>query len=91
MQLKSDKTLEDLSQMFNPIIRGWINYYSRFYKSGLYTVLGNLNLALVRWAQRKYKKLRVHERRASQWLGRIARREPKLFAHWQMGIFPAAE
>jgi RNA-directed DNA polymerase len=90
IQLKSDKTIEDLSKMFNPIIRGWINYYCRFYKSGLYTVLGNLNQVLVRWAQRKYKKLRVHKRRASQWLGRIARREPKLFKHWEMEIFPTA-
>jgi RNA-directed DNA polymerase len=90
IQLKSDKTIEDLSKMFNPIIRGWINYYCRFCKSGLYTVLGNLNQVLVRWAQRKYKKLRVHKRRASQWLGRIARREPKLFKHWEMEIFPTA-
>src|SRR5690606_32261031 len=30
MHLKPDKTLEDLSRMFNPIVRGWINYYSRF-------------------------------------------------------------
>jgi RNA-directed DNA polymerase len=26
MHLKSDKSIEDLSRMFNPIIRGWINY-----------------------------------------------------------------
>jgi group II intron reverse transcriptase/maturase len=32
----SDKGLLDLSRMFNPIIRGWINYYGSFYKSALY-------------------------------------------------------
>jgi RNA-directed DNA polymerase len=26
LQLKSDKSLEDLSRMFNPVIAGWINY-----------------------------------------------------------------
>lgn len=90
MHLKPDKTLEDLSHMFNPILRGWVNYYGRFYKSEMYPVLTHMNRALVRWARRKYKKLECHQRRASYWLGKIARREPKLFVHWQMGIFPGA-
>jgi len=90
MHLKPDKTLEDLSKMFNPILRGWINYYGRFYKSELYPVLRHMDRALVRWVRRKYKKLSNHQRRATYWLGGIARREPKLFAHWQMGILPTA-
>jgi RNA-directed DNA polymerase len=90
MHLKPDKTLEDLSRMFNPILRGWINYYGCFYKSELYTVLRHMDWALVRWVRRKYKKLSNHQRRATYWLGGIARREPKLFAHWQMGILPTA-
>lgn len=72
MHLKVDKALEDLSRMFNPIIRGWIQYYGHFYKSELYGVLRHINRALVRWAQRKYKKLARHRRRAEHWLGRIA-------------------
>ena len=27
---RSDKAIEDLSRMFNPIIRGWIQYYGRY-------------------------------------------------------------
>lgn len=90
MHLKPDKTLEDLSNMFNPVIRGWVNYYGRFYKSEMYSVLRHMNRALIRWVRRKYKKLARHQRRANEWLGKIARREPKLFAHWQMGILPGA-
>jgi RNA-directed DNA polymerase len=90
MHLKPDKSIEDLSWMFNPIIRGWIQYYGRFYKSRLYRVLRHLNRALVHWARRKYKKLARHRRRAEHWLGRLARRQPRLFAHWQMGILPSA-
>ena len=26
LHLRSDKTLDDLSRMFNPILRGWVNY-----------------------------------------------------------------
>ena len=30
---RSDKSLQDLAEMYNPCIRGWINYYSHFYKT----------------------------------------------------------
>jgi len=90
MHLKPDKTLEDLSRMFNPVIRGWVNYYGRFYKSELYSVFVYVNRALVRWVRRKHKKFERHHRRAIYWLGRIARRDTKLFVHWQMGVRPAA-
>jgi RNA-directed DNA polymerase len=89
LHLKPDKDLEDISRMFNPVLRGWINYYGRFYKSAMYPVLRHMNQALIQWVRRKYKRLSRHRRRAEHWLGRIARREPQLFAHWQMGIMPA--
>jgi hypothetical protein len=84
LQRRSDKSLEDLSRMFNPRIRGWVNYYGCFRRSALYGVLRPLNRALIRWATRKYKRLRGHPRRASQWVAAVARREPALFAHWQL-------
>lgn len=90
MHLKPDKEIDDLSRMFNPVIRGWINYYGRFYKSELYSVLRHMNRALVHWARRKYKRLSRRRRRAEHWLGGIARRSPWLFVHWKMGILPSA-
>jgi RNA-directed DNA polymerase len=90
MHLKTTKTLEELSYTFNPILIGWVNYYGLFYKSELYCVFQNLNNALIRWAQRKYKKLSGRKQRASGFLGKIARHEPNLFIHWKMGIFPGA-
>jgi RNA-directed DNA polymerase len=89
VHLRSDKTLEDISRMFNPNLRGWINYYSKYYKSELYCVLRHFNEVLTRWAMRKYKKLRGHKRRAEYRLGKIAIEHPKLFAHWQFGLRPA--
>jgi RNA-directed DNA polymerase len=79
---RSDKSLEDLARMFNPHIRGWINYYGRYYKSALYPTLRHIDSILARWAHRKFKSLRRHRRRSRQWLERIARRQPSLFAHW---------
>jgi len=51
----TDKSINDLACMFNSVIRGWINYYGKFYKSELYPILNQLNGALQRWAMRKYK------------------------------------
>jgi len=87
---KPDKSIEEISRMLNPVIRGWINYYGRFYKSELYTALRHMNRALVQWVRRKYKRFNNRRRRAEYWLGRLARREPGLFAHWKMGILPTA-
>ncbi|MYL54923.1 group II intron reverse transcriptase/maturase [Pontibacillus yanchengensis] len=89
LQLKPDKEINDLSQMFNAVIRGWINYYGHFYKSQLYSVLRHMNRALVQWVRRKYKRFMRHKKRAERWLGRLARNLPQLFVHWQMGILPA--
>ena len=90
MHLKPNKSLEDLSRMFNPIVRGWINYYGHFYKSRLHIVLRYFNRCLVLWARRKYKRLNRHKRRAEYWLGRLARRDSWLFTHWKMGTLPTA-
>ncbi len=86
LHLRSDKAIEDLSRMFNPIIRGWLQYYGRYYRSALYPPMRQLDRSLARWAYRKYKKLRRHLRRATHWVARISRRDPKLWAHWEMGV-----
>ena len=87
LHLRSDKSIEDLSRMFNPTIRGWLQYYGRFYPSALYPPMRHLDRSLARWAERKYKKLRGHMRRATHWIARLSRRDPKLWAHWRMGAW----
>lgn len=88
--IRSDLSLEDLASMANPALRGWIRYFGRYRKSALNPILYHLNLALIRWARGKYKKLRgLH--RAYNWLGRVARQDPKMFAHWHLlGLLPQA-
>lgn len=87
LQLKSDKTINDIANMFNSKIQGWINYYTHYYKSGINDVLRYINRCLIKWARRKYKKLNSRKR-AINWLMEIAKREPNLFAHWKFGIMP---
>jgi RNA-directed DNA polymerase len=43
------------------------------------------------WARRKYKKVARHKKRAEYLLGRIAKQNPGLFKHWELGIKPTAE
>jgi len=90
LQLKVDKKLEDIAYMFNKQIQGWINYYTHFYKSAMYGILRYINTCIIKWVRRKYKK-RKHRSRAEYWLGSIAKRDRKLFAHWKFGILPTAE
>jgi RNA-directed DNA polymerase len=90
LQLKSDKSIDDLSRMFGPVIRGWVNYYCRFHSSAFSRVARHIDRALVRWAMRKYQKLHGHARRAQAWVARLSRQRPRLFAHWQAGLAAAA-
>lgn len=91
LQLRSDKNIDDLGRMFYSTINGWINYYSRYYKSALYPVFQHLNHLIVWWAMKKYKKLRGHQRKATHWVGSIAKREKYRFPHWKrLGVLPAA-
>jgi group II intron reverse transcriptase/maturase len=88
---RTDKSLDDLAHMFNPMVWGWINYYGSFYRSALHPTFHCLNTILVKWACRKYKRLRGHSQRARHWLQRIARNQPELFAHWQLSLVKAGQ
>jgi RNA-directed DNA polymerase len=88
VQLKSDKSLADLSAMFSPILKGWLQYYGRFHGSALKSVWRSMNMVLIRWLMRKHKKLRAHKTKASETLKRMAQSQPSAFVHWSMGCMP---
>ncbi len=84
LQRRSDKGLLDLARMFNRQIEGWIAYFRCFYKSALYPTLRLIDAHLHRWVMRKFKRFRQRPRQARDWLARIARTLPELFAHWPL-------
>lgn len=88
LQLKCDMELSDLSTIFAPVLRGWANYYGRFYASALNPLWRHVNAYLIRWMQRKYKHLRRRKLRAVQLLSKLAASSRKAFVHWEWGIFP---
>jgi group II intron reverse transcriptase/maturase len=84
LHLRSGSTLAHLAQEINSTVRGWINYYGRFYRTELIQTLKLINHYLMRWAMRKYKRLRGHPRRAVRFLTAVAERDRGLFAHWRL-------
>jgi RNA-directed DNA polymerase len=87
---RNNQRLEELARLVNPVVRGWMSYYGRFYRSKCMQVLRHLNEVLAAWVRRKYRKFRCRERASMYWLGRIARRDRTLFAHWELGVMPEA-
>ena len=91
LHLKTSHDLAGLAAWINPIVAGWMNYYGRFYRSRLYPLLQRINTYLMRWAGKKYQRLRGFRRFHTWWLG-IVRHDPALFAHWRwVRTLPVAE
>jgi RNA-directed DNA polymerase len=90
LHMWSGATLADIARAINDTVRGWVNYYGCFYRSELIWSLSLIDEYLVRWAMRKYKRLRRRPQRARRFLADVARREPDLFVHWRMGRVPTA-
>lgn len=90
MQLKNGKSLDDLSGMFNPVLRGWHQYYGKFYPSAVRQIWRNFNRSLMQWVRRKYKRFAKHKRRAWKYIDLLALANPNIFIHWQLGVFPGS-
>jgi len=90
MQLhkRSGSTIKMISEQINPVVRGWLNYFMKYQPSAVRYSIECLNQRLVKWAMCKYKRFRGHRGRAAKWLSALAKREPKFFAHWALGMLP---
>lgn len=82
---RSDLELKDIADMFNPVLRGWIQYYGRYSPSAMDPVLGHFNMTLMSWAMHKYKRLKGRKTCAGKFLQEIATKEPNMFVHWRKG------
>lgn len=80
--LRSDLSLQGIADMINPVIRGWINYYGKFYKSELRKMARYLNHSLARWASRKFKNLHKRKSACFDLLMKIYAKTPTMFVHW---------
>ena len=85
---KMGHKLGDIITIIAAPVRGWINYYGKFYPSVLKSALQSLNHAIVRWARRKSARFKGSFKLAFLWLIRLYGRKPNLFYHWQYGVLP---
>jgi RNA-directed DNA polymerase len=75
-------TIGEIARVINPVIRGWMQYYGRFYRSELYPLLYRINAYLVRWMRKKYRRLGSFKKAHEAWK-RVTSQYPSLFAHWR--------
>ena len=89
---RSDQALQDHATPYNPYIRASITDYGSFYRTQLRPTLKRIDLygslsallGIIRWARRKFKRLRRKTKGARDWFDRLPRANPMLFAHWPL-------
>jgi group II intron reverse transcriptase/maturase len=75
------RSLDELAAWVNQIVPGWLNYYGRYYRTALLSLIHRINAYIVRWARKKYKRLRAFKR-VLAWWHRVTERDARLFHHW---------
>jgi hypothetical protein len=77
-------SLEQIARRLNPTLRGWWQYYGRFYPTELRSKFFRyFDERLGSWLRQKHKPLARRRGRSLHVLNRIAKERPYLFVHWQ--------
>jgi hypothetical protein len=75
------KSIEEVASALNPVIRGVMNYYCKFYSSHTRDVWRQLNVRLIKWVQWEKG---LYKMKAIRWLQTKYKENPGLFQHWQL-------
>lgn len=75
--------MEDITRFINPILRGWWQYYGRFYPTAMFKLFKYLDERLAYYLRRKYRNLWGHKGRSLRKINQIARQHPGWLVHWQ--------
>lgn len=86
LHLRTGSSLADLAERINSQVRGWAKYFGEFTPGVTANVLYTIDRYLVRWAMRKYKHLRRARARATEYVEKIRRDWPGIFAHWRWDV-----
>jgi group II intron reverse transcriptase/maturase len=77
-------TLAALAKQYNPVLRGWWNYFGEFYSSAMHSFAMYLDGKLMQWARRKYQTLERREQASVQWLIKMKNSFPQMFFYWSV-------
>ena len=81
---KRRKSIEELAKELNPVIRGVMNYYCKFWSYHTHTLWHQLNERLKKWV--KWEK-GLYKQASVMWLRKKYKERPNLFAHWKL-VYP---
>lgn len=73
--------LVNVCRRLNPVIRGLINYYCKFWSGHTHKIWQRVNDRLIKWVM--WEK-RLSQRAARKWLKLKYKETPGLFAHWKL-------
>jgi RNA-directed DNA polymerase len=79
------KSWQDIVDLLNAKIRGWIQYYNKFRRNTLNDVFRLFHKRLAKWICSYYKRFNKSIRRAYKHLKYIRQHYPTLFYHWEIG------
>lgn len=81
-------TIDEVAKWLNYRLRGWYNYFGKFYRSELDRIMVNIERHLRQWVRHKFRK-RTGPRSdawARRYLGNVRKYQPELFFHWKFGL-----
>ena len=84
--INSCKNIEEVAKILNPSIRGWLNYYGHIGRRKMKRVMSVIELRIVRWLKRKYKRLKESWKKSFKLLAKIKETRKELFAHWSVSF-----
>ena len=81
---RSDKSLQELADMYNPSIRGWITYYSHFYRSAVASDPEEDRCLCHSMGTPQIQADGSSDQGCERLVRPAAPAKPKLFAHWPL-------
>ncbi len=90
LQKCSQFNLKFISELTEPFMRGWFNYYSQFGRTEFRTkVIWHFDKMLIRWIRKKHKRIRKKAYKVAElWYAKFAYLHPDFFYHWRVGFKP---
>jgi RNA-directed DNA polymerase len=84
IRARTDLSLQQIAAWYNPKIRGWYNYFGKFYPSKLNKIWKYFNKALMLWARSKYKNIRTSNKKSIALIQKVQKSCGNLFFHWKL-------
>jgi group II intron reverse transcriptase/maturase len=75
---RTDLSIQDIAMWWNPIIKGWWNYYGSFYPSEMRQITHYFHKKIMQWIRRKYTNLKGRKKASRDWLLGVIRKMPNL-------------